>query len=78
MNDITQDIKQIILDNIENIKIEDISLDKTLQDIGGDSLDSVEIVIDIESKFNINVNDQDFNEIHTVQDIINYVKTKIA
>jgi len=45
----------------------------TLQDLGADSLDMVDIIMKVEEEFGIEINDEDAEKIHNVQDVINYV-----
>lgn len=45
----------------------------TLQDLGADSLDMVDIVMKVEEEFGIEINDEDAETLHTVQDFIDYV-----
>jgi acyl carrier protein len=45
----------------------------TLSDLGADSLDMVEIVMKIEEQFDIEINDEDAEKLHNVQDVIDYV-----
>ena len=45
----------------------------TLQDLGADSLDMVDIVMKVEEEFGIEINDEDAEKLHTVQDFIDYV-----
>ena len=46
--------------------------DSLIDDLGFDSLDLAEIAMDIEDKFNIVIQDDEFDWV-TVQDIINYL-----
>lgn len=46
-------------------------------DIGVDSLDKVEIIMSVEKQFNISVEDEKFDDIATVKDIIDLVNKKI-
>ncbi len=48
------------------------------EDLGADSLDMVEIVMEIEEEFDVEVEDADTASIITVQDIIDYVTKKQA
>ena len=50
-----------------------INAQSTLQDLGADSLDMVDIVMKVEEEFGIEINDEDAESLHTVQDFINYV-----
>lgn len=45
----------------------------TLQDLGADSLDMVDIIMKIEEELGIEINDEDVEKLHNVQDLINYV-----
>ena len=45
----------------------------TLQDLGADSLDMVDIIMKVEEEFGIEINDEDAEGLHNVQDVINYV-----
>ncbi|MGB5823764.1 MAG: acyl carrier protein [Proteocatella sp.] len=51
---------------------------KIKDDLGADSLDMVEIVMEIEEEFDVEVDDADTALIITVQDIIDYVTKKQA
>ena len=46
----------------------------TLQDLGADSLDMVEIVMKLEEQFGIEINDEDAEKLHNVNDVIDYVQ----
>lgn len=50
-----------------------INAESTLQDLGADSIDMVDIIMKIEEEFNIEINDEDAEKLHNVQDVINYV-----
>ena len=45
-------------------------------DLGADSLDTVELVMEFEKAFNIQIPDEDAEKISTVGDAINYLKAK--
>ncbi|EKD50892.1 MAG: hypothetical protein ACD_62C00400G0006 [uncultured bacterium] len=48
-----------------------------IDDLGADSLDVVELIMEIEDVFGIEIPDEDVEEMETVEDVINYVaKTK--
>jgi len=48
-----------------------------IKDLGFDSLDSVELIILIEEKFNIEIPDSDVNDLKTVKQVIDYIYKKI-
>lgn len=56
------------------IREDDIRLDAMLvDDYGADSLDSVEIIMNIEDEFKLQIDDKDAEKIKTVGDIVNYI-----
>lgn len=46
-----------------------------IDDLGGDSLDAVDLVMAFESEFDISIDDFDIESIVTVQDAISYIET---
>ena len=46
------------------------------EDLGADSLDLFEIVMGLEEEFNISIDNEDLEQIKTVQDALNYIKEK--
>lgn len=47
------------------------------EDLGFDSLDVVDLVMEIEKEFNISIPDSDIERILTVKGLINYVKGRL-
>ncbi|MCX5922167.1 MAG: acyl carrier protein [Candidatus Dependentiae bacterium] len=45
----------------------------TLQDLGADSLDMAEIIIKLEEVFGIEINDDDAEKLHNVNEVVEYV-----
>nr|WP_314278415.1 acyl carrier protein [uncultured Peptostreptococcus sp.] len=68
-------IKEII---VEQLNIDDsdfITMDTNLQeDLDADSLDAVEIIMNIEEEFDIKVDDDELENIKTIGDIVKYVE----
>jgi len=75
MRDIGQQIRQIIL-QILGLDVAPLNTDNLFDDLGCDSLDQVMIIMNIEEKFGIEIGDNDCEKIKTVQDAIDYVKTR--
>ncbi len=48
-----------------------------IQDLGADSLDTVELVMEFEDEFDLNIPDEDAEKIQTVGDAINYIKEHV-
>lgn len=56
------------------IELQDIKPDTDLvQDLGADSLDSVELVMEFEDEFEITIPDAEWENLHTVQQIEDYL-----
>ena len=47
-----------------------------VDDLGADSLDAIELVMDVEKVFDITIADEEADKIETVQDIIDVVASK--
>lgn len=50
------------------------NLNSTFDELGIDSLDSIELVMDLEKEFKITIPDQDVDSFETPQDVLNYFK----
>ncbi len=46
-----------------------------IEDLGADSLDTVELVMALEEEFGIEISDEDAEKIQTVGDVIKYIKS---
>lgn len=75
MSDITQRVVKIISENLRVHGDNVIPEASFLDDLGGDSLDLVELVMAFEDEFGIAIPDADVERIATVQDAITYVET---
>jgi len=49
-----------------------------IDDLGADSLDTVELVMALEEEFDQEIPDEDAEKIRTVQDAINYIQERMA
>jgi acyl carrier protein len=58
--------------NVDQVKPES----SFINDLGADSLDTVELVMAFEEKFNIEIPDEDAEKMKTVGDALEYLKTK--
>ena len=60
-----------------DIAEETITMDSRLiEDLKADSLDVVELIMDLEQQYGIEIPDDDLPNIHTVGDIVNYINIK--
>ena len=76
MSDIEGEVKQIVGEHlgIEESKVTPES--KFIDDLGADSLDTVELVMAFEEKFNIEIPDDAAETILTVKDAIDFIQNK--
>ena len=59
------------------VKPEQVTRDSRLfEDLKADSLDVVELIMDLEQQYGIEIPDDDLPNIHTVGDIVNYINKK--
>ena len=49
-----------------------------IEDLGADSLDIVELVMEFEKEFNIDIPDEDAEKLRTVGDAVSYLEAKVA
>ena len=74
--EIFEKLKEIIVEQL-GVNEEIITMDATfVEDLSADSLDIVELIMDIEDKFEIKIPDSDAEKIVTVSDVVEYVKSK--
>ena len=71
-----EEIQEIICEPLK-VKPEEVKLEASFSDdLGADSLDLIELVIELEEKYNIEIPDEDAERMNTVDDIIRYVANK--
>jgi acyl carrier protein len=70
---VEEKVKAIIVDQL-GVNEADVSADAHfVDDLGADSLDTVELVMKFEEDFDIEIPDEDAEKIQTVQDAIAYI-----
>ena len=76
MSEVEIQVKQIVVDHlgIDDSKVTPES--KFIDDLGADSLDTVELGMAFEEKFGIEIPDDAAETIHTVQNAIDYIESK--
>lgn len=67
-------VKEMIKEEL-NVPEEKITLQARLaEDLGADSIDAVELIMNIEDEFNIQVSDEQAQSIKTVGDLVKYIE----
>jgi acyl carrier protein len=74
MSDIGERVKKIVVEHlgVEEAKVNDGA--KFIDDLGADSLDTVELVMAFEEEFGIEIPDEAAEKIATVKDAVDYIK----
>ena len=78
MADIDKKVKEIIVSKLGVDEAQITPEASFTNDLGADSLDTVELVMEFEKAFNIQIPDEDAEKISTVGDAINYLKSKTS
>ena len=71
-----------MLDKVKEIIVEQLGVDADQvkpesnfgDDLGADSLDTVELIMSFEEEFGVEIPDTEAEKIKTVQDVINYIE----
>lgn len=75
-NEIFQRVKKIIVDQL-GVQETQVTMDAVfVDDLGTDSLDTVELVMAFEDEFGIEIPDEDAEKIRSVGDTVRYIKEK--
>ena len=69
-------VKQIIADQLGVKKEEVTDNAKFVDDLGADSLDTVELVMALEEEFGVEIPDEDAEKLATVGDALRYIEEK--
>ncbi|MBZ5566927.1 MAG: acyl carrier protein [Acidobacteriia bacterium] len=73
MAQVEEKVKQIIVEQLGVDEAEVTSNASFVDDLGADSLDTVELVMAFEEAFDIEIPDEDAEKIRTVQDAVDYI-----
>lgn len=75
MSTIDERVKKIIAEQL-SVEIDKITNEaRFVDDLGADSLDTVELVMALEEEFEIDIPDEEAEKIVTFQDVLNYVQS---
>jgi acyl carrier protein len=66
-----------IIADISGLEPYEMTKDSTMEDLGLDSLDGIEVVMAIEKEFTINIPDTTVQNFKKIEDLINYVNDKL-
>ena len=78
MSDNLTRVKEIIIDKL-GIEDSKITLEaRFIEDLGADSLDTVELIMQFEEEFDIEISDDDAEKLTTVGSSVDYINSKLA
>jgi len=77
MSTIEERVKKIVVEQL-GVKEEDVSINASfVDDLGADSLDTVELVMALEEEFECEIPDEEAEKITTVQQAVDYIKAHV-
>lgn len=75
MTDIEAKVRDLIVDKL-NVEPSEVTLEASFaNDLGADSLDTVELMMTFEKEFDMSIPDEEAQAIKTVGDAINYIES---
>jgi acyl carrier protein len=77
MSDIEQRVKKIVAEQLGANEADVKNASSFVDDLGADSLDTVELVMALEEEFGCEIPDEDAEKITTVQQAIDYVNANL-
>jgi acyl carrier protein len=75
MSEIADKVKEIIVDKLSVEENEVTPTAEFTKDLGADSLDTVELIMEFEKEFDLKIPDEDAEKIQTVGDAISYIES---
>lgn len=72
---IFEKIKGVIVEQL-GVEEDEVKLETSFEDLGVDSLDLFQIIIELEELFNVRI--EEAESIKTVEDAVNYIESKIG
>ena len=77
MSEIAEKVKSIIVDKLGVEESEVTAEASFTNDLGADSLDTVELIMEFEKEFNIAIPDEQAEQIGTVGDAVDYISKNV-
>ncbi|MTH52711.1 acyl carrier protein [Bacillus mangrovi] len=76
MADVLDRVTKIIVDRL-GVDASEVKMESSFkEDLGADSLDVVELVMELEDEFDMEISDEDAEKIATVGDAVNYIQSQ--
>ena len=71
------DLKNEVITNFKKVSKKDVTLDSNIKDLGLDSLDIVDLLMDLEDKYGVEFENEEMTSLATVGDVVKAVESKI-
>ena len=68
-------VKEIIVDEL-GVDAEAVTIDSTLEDLGADSLDAVELIMALEEEYDLEIAEDHAKAMKSVKNIVDYIESK--
>lgn len=78
MSDVAERVKKIVIEHLGAEASKVVAEASFIDDLGADSLDTVELVMAFEEEFNIEIPDDAAEKILTVQDAVDFIEKNAA
>jgi len=76
--DITAKVKELIVEKLGVEESEVVAGARFIEDLGADSLDTVELIMKFEEEFNMEIPESEAEKLRTVQDAIDYIEKNVS
>ncbi|MCH7320903.1 MULTISPECIES: acyl carrier protein [Solibacillus] len=78
MSTVIERVTKVVVDRL-GVDESEVKLEASFRDdLGADSLDVVELVMELEDEFDMEISDEDAEKIATVGDAISYIESKVS
>ncbi|MCQ6557952.1 MULTISPECIES: acyl carrier protein [Paenibacillus] len=75
MSDVLERVKRIVVDRL-GVEESEVTIEASFKDdLGADSLDVVELVMELEDEFDLEISDEDAEKITSVGEVVNYIQS---
>ena len=76
MSNYFEEVKKIVVDKLQ-VDEKQVTMEANfIEDLGADSLDTVELVMDLEEHFGVEIPDEEAEKLKTVKDAVDYIAKK--
>ncbi len=77
MSEVYDGVKRIVVDRL-GVDEAQVTMEASFKDnLGADSLDVVELVMELEDEFDLEISDEDAEKITTVGDVVKYIEAHV-